>query len=273
MNYYDMSKCLCKELCCEFEKFEHDPQEKYLHNVHKLIESMVGLTELEAAGAMREYLEDEHGYDSRSGQFKNRSWDMMPYGIYNAGKRYPMTGKDGMYPYPTYTGIPYGDGDEWEYNDRYLINRADGRDMRRDGEVYDRGRSRDSRGRYNDGRMGIYNMAHMDGMKHKDKLTDKEYQEWVDNMVGADGSRGGMWDKAQTTAVAKKIGIDFKDYDESAFWVAMNMIYSDTCEVMEKHGIDKPEVFAELAESWLSDDDTVKGAEKLALYYEFIVEK
>lgn len=270
MSYYEMNKCLCKELCCEFEKFEESNSAEIFHNIKEIVETMVGLTELEAAGAMREYFEDEHGYDSHSGEFRGRGWD-SPHRVYNAAR----------IPTYTYTGIPYGA----DWNDRMYMNRED-HDRRddRDGDYMNAGRdhSRDSRGRYNDGRRGmdgkdypygIYNMAHMDGMKHKEKLTNEEYKEWVDNMVGADGSKGAMWDKAETTAVAKKIGIDFNAYDETAFWVAMNMVYSDTCEVMEKHGIDKPEVFAELADSWLSDEDTVKGAEKLALYYEFIVKK
>lgn len=276
MNYYDMSKCLCKELCCEFEKFEHDPQEKYLHNVHKLIESMVGLTELEAAGAMREYLEDEHGYDSRSGQFKNRSWDMMPYGIYNAGKRYPMAGKDGMYPYPTYTGIPYGDGDEWEYNDRYLMNRADGRDMRRDGEVYDRGRSRDSRGRYNDGRMGIYNMAHKDGMMKKTKLSESEIKAWMEGLESESGERGPMWSREEIEAVAKKEGIAFDKFSASALYAMTNVMYSDHCRTGEKYGVDTPGFYMSLAVDFLTDPDAVGGGsngdEKMAIYYEEIAE-
>lgn len=250
MNLYDMNKVLCEELCCEFEKFEHDRSEENFHPVYKLIKAMVGLQELEAAGAMRRYLEDEHGYDSYTGEFREMMYPR--YGIYNAiPPMYPN-------PNPAYQRpMTAGDRrkmDGREYGRGYDDERMGDRDMNRD---------RDYR--------GIYNMAH-DHTKKVKKLTESQYKEWVDNMVGADGSSGGMWDKAQTTAVAKKIGIDFKEYDEDAFWVAMNMVYSDMCEVMEKHGLNKAEVFAEMANAWLTDEDTEKGAEKLASYYEFVVE-
>lgn len=252
MSYYDMNKCLCKELCCEFEKFENDPKAEYLHNIHKLIESMVGLTELEAAGAMREYLEEEHGYDSRSGQFMNRGWDRR-YPIMNATMpNYPMIN-------PPYYGGDYSMMDDGRY-----MNRGDGMD------VYDRGRSRDSRGRYNDGRMGIYNMAHM--KEHIKEMSDHDYDKWLEKMEGADGSIGPMWTEEETTSVAKKIGVDFKNFTPKEFQVAMDMMYSDMCEVAEEFNVNKPEFYAKLAKAWLIDEDTLKGGKKLSAYHEYLVE-
>lgn len=261
MNYYEMNKCLCKELCEEFDKFKEMKTPEVLHNIYKLIDSMVGLTELEAAGAMREYLEDEHGYDSYSGEFRDRGWD-MPRGVYNAGRRFrPMN----AYPYTTYTGIPYGGGDEWEYNDRYM-----GRDGSKDMDVYNRGRSRDSRGRYNDERIGIYNMAHM--KEHIKEMSDHDYNEWLEKMEGADGSVGPMWTEEETTAVAKKIGIDFQKFTPKEFQVAMDMMYSDMCEVAEEFNVNKPEFYAKLAKAWLLDEDALQGGKKLSAYHEFVVE-
>lgn len=253
---YEWNEMLCKGLKEEMECFEKDPNPEKLHEIKEIVETIVGLTELEAAGAMREYFEDEHGYDSRTGQFPDRDWT-APHRIWNAA---PMRTMPPYYP----QGMDYDMMPSMDYDGVY--NRAYPPMVKRG--VNDRGRSRDSRGRYNEG-YGIYNMAH--DMPKKDKLSDKDYKEWVEDMVGADGSIGGMWTKEETTAVAKKIGVDFKKFDETAFWVAMNMVYSDTCEVMDKHGINKPEIFAELAESWLSDEDTLKGAKKLAAYYECVV--
>lgn len=260
MSYYDMNRCLCKELCEEFEKFENDPKAEYMHGIHKIVETMVGLTELEAAGAMREYLEDEHGYNSRTGEFPERDWS-MPHRVWNAAPMrtmppYYMQSND----YDVMPGMNYDGG---MYNRGGYPSERRGRDM---GDMENRGRSRDSRGRYNEG-YGVYNMAH----ERKKKLTDKEYKEWVDHMVDADGGTGGMWTKEETTAVARKIGIDFKDFSEADFHVAMDMVYSDYCEVFDKYGMDKPEIYAEIAKAWLCDEDTLQGAEKLAAYYEYVV--
>lgn len=270
MSYYDMNKCLCKQLCEEFEKFENDPNEKYLHGIHKLIESMVGLTELEAAGAMREYLEDEHGYDSRSGEFRERDWS-RPYRVWNAARPYPMTTP------------PYYGGD-YDMDGRYM-NRVDGMDGRRDmdGDTYNRGR--DSRGRYNDGRgmdvrtmngYGIYNMAHKDGMKRKDKLTDSEIKEWMESLESETGERGPMWSREEIEAVAKKEGIAFDKFSASALYAMTNVMYSDYCRTGEKYHTDTPGFYMSLAVDFLTDPDAVGGGDngdkKVAIYYEEIAE-
>lgn len=263
MSYYDMNRCLCKELCCEFEKFENEPHPEILKGIKDLIESMVGLTELEAAGAMREYLEDEHGYDSYSGEFKDRDWS-KPHRVWNAARPYPMTT-------PPYYGGDY----DMMMNDGRYMNRGDGMDGRMDMDgTYNRGRSRDSRGRYNDGRgmdgYGIYNMAQM--KEHIKNMSDHDYDKWLEAMEGADGSVGPMWTEEETTSVAKKIGVDFKHFTPKEFQVAMDMQYSDVCEVAEEFGVNKPEFYAKLAKAWLMDEDTLKGGKKLSAYHEYVVE-
>lgn len=267
MSYYEMNKCLCKQLCEEFEKFENDPNEKYIHGIHKLIESMVGLTELEAAGAMREYLEDEHGYDSYSGEFRDRDWS-KPHRVWNAARPYPMTT-------PPYYGGDY----DMMMNDGRYMNRGDGMDSRMDMDgTYNRGRSRDSRGRYNDGRgmdgYGIYNMAHKDGMKHKDKLTDSEIKEWMEDLQSNTGERGPMWTKEEIEAVAKKEGITFDKFSLEDLYIAANSLYSDYCETGEAFGVDRPAFYISLAKNFLVDPDSIGGGgeKKLSAYYEYIVE-
>lgn len=282
MSYYDMSKCLCKELACEFEKFEEDKCLETLKGIKDLIESMVGLAELEASDAMRDYFEDEHGYDSHRGEFRNRLWD-DPYRIQNAARRYPttvMTG--GTHTGPSYTGMPYG-GDYDMYDGMYM-NRVDGRMERRDGrmdhrmdmDIYDRVRSRDSRGRYNGGRdgYGIYNMAHRDDMKRKDKLSDKEIKEWMENLESNSGERGPMWTKEEIESIAKKDGIKFDKFSEEEFYAIVNSMYADYCEVGEKFGVDKPSFYVALAKCFMDDPDAIGGggSEKLAAYYEYVVE-
>lgn len=259
-DYYSWNKILCKELCCEMEKFECEPIPEHLHNVKDIAETMVYMQELEAADAMRDYFEDEHGYDSRSGDFNKRLWD-YPAGVYNAagmrgGRRRDSRGRymSAMNPgIHTTTGM-----------DRKYMPNGNDYDYRMDGDNdYSINRGYDPYMRT------IYNHADKD-MK---PLTDEEYKKWVNSMENSDGSTGGIWTEQETSAVAKKLGIDFKEFTPLEFCVAMNMQFSDMGETMEKNGIDKPEVFAEMAKAWLLDDDTLKGGKKLSAYYHSVVEK
>lgn len=263
MSYYDMNRCLCKELCCEFEKFEKEPHPEILKGIKDLVESMVGLTELEAAGAMREYLEDEHGYDSYSGEFKDRDWS-KPHRVWNVARPYPMTTP------------PYYGGD-YDIDGRYM-SRGDGMDgrMNMDG-TYNRGRSRDSRGRYNDGRgmdgYGIYNMAHMNN-EHVKNLTDHEKQEWIDSMQNSDGTRGETFSKDEAVAIAKKVGAKFDNYSEMDFALILNAVYSDYCEALSKVDsklAENPIVFGHIALAWLEDADSYDPEEHIARYWKYIV--
>lgn len=253
-DFYSWNKTLCKELCCEMEKFECKPNAETLHNVKTLAKTILYMQELEAADAMRDYLEDEHGYDSRTGDFRKRTWD-KPYGVYNSIDGRPIQRRQRM----ERDGMTNKD-----YN----------------GNDYDRDRDKrwypmmgDNDYRMEDDRMtymrGVYNHVDRD-MK---PLTDEEYKKWVSSMENSDGSTGGIWSEQETSAVAKKLGIDFKEFTPIEFWVAMNMQYSDLCMTMEKNGMDKPEVYAEIAKDWLLDDDTLKGGKKLSAYYHSVVEK
>lgn len=312
MSYYDMRKCLCKELACEFEKFETDACLETLKGIKDLIESLVGLAELEASDAMRDYFEDEHGYDSRSGEFKNRLWD-DPYRIRNAARRYPtttMTG--GTYTNPTYTGMPYG-GDYDMYDGMY-INRGRERsgggyersgDMRgrsggyrNHGKPYERDyedeweddderygvyrnagrgrrggeRRRDSRGRYTN---RIYNMADdHDVKKSMKKLTEKEKDEWVKDLENDDGTRGETFSKAEVESIARKHNIKFDDYDLDTLWLMSNVMYSDYCGVLSKiQNGNQPANYVKLAVAFLDDPDSDLDPEmKVSAYYHNIVD-
>lgn len=256
MNLYDMNKVLCEELCCEFEKFENDRSEEKFYPVYKLIKAMVGLQELEAAGAMRRYLEDEHGYDSYTGEFREMMYPR--YGIYNAiPPMYPN-------PNPAYQR-PMTTGDR------------DGMRKKMDGREYGRGYD-DDYDRKDMGRdyRGVYNMAHMDGMKHKGKLTPQEIQKWMDSLESESGERGPMWSKEEIEAVAKKEGIKFDKFSKEALYAMTNVMYSDHCSTGEKYNVDSPSFYMALAVDFLTDPDAVgegdDGDKKMAIYYEDIAE-
>lgn len=254
MSYYDMNKCLCKELCCEFEKFEEDKNCEILKGIKDLLESMVYLNELEAAGAMRQYFEDEHGYDSKTSEFREQAYPR--YGIYNNAPTYTN-------PNPMYRGNQDGmkrkmDGREYGRGYDYDDDRMNGRDMNRDSDMM----------------RGVYNMAHMDGMKKKDKLTPQEIQKWMDNLESDSGERGPMWSKEEIEAVAKKEGIKFDEFSLEDLWATANLLYSDFCQTGEAFNVDRPAFYISLAKNFLVDPDAIGegGEKKLAAYYEHIVE-
>lgn len=261
ISYYDVNKYFCEQFCEEFEKFKHDPKTEYMHGIYEIIQSMVGLTELEAAGAMREYLEDEHGYNSRTGEFPERDWS-MPHRVWNAAPMrtmppYYMQSND----YDVMPGMNYDGG---VYNrDGYPSVRR-GRDM---GDMENRGRSRDSRGRYNEG-YGVYNMAH-----EKEELSKKQIQDWIDSLQNADGTRGETFSKEESAAIARKVGAKFDNYTEEDFALVLNLLYSDFCDALEKADAkaDKIETYGYLALAWLEDDDAVPPMEKIYNYYKHIV--
>lgn len=94
-------------------------------------------------------------------------------------------------------------------------------------------------------------------------------QEWVSRMQNADGTTGPHWTMEQTEAARAQHGVNC---DPLAFWVAMNMIYSDYSKVAEKLGVNKMEFYVCMAKAFLEDKDARnQGGEKLAKYYEYVV--
>lgn len=258
-EYYDYGRDFERELECEMEKWNcgyHTPE--VLHNIKDLMKVITLLQEKEAGEAMREYLEDEHGYDSHTGDFRERM-KYNPYGVYNmADPKRPMrSGDKGSYPYRT--------GKEGNYPREYERGRRSG-DMR-DYDDYNRD------GRYPPEMYGIWNHGDESKMREKkDKLTDKEYKEWAEHLENEDGTTGPIWTEDETTSLGKKVGVDFNKISKVAYWLTCNMMYSDFCEIFEKLSMNKPEVYAQLAWKWLDDSDTIDGEKKLAAYHEYIVE-
>lgn len=265
-EYYDYGRDFERELECEMEKWNcgyRTPE--VLHNIKNLLKVITLCQEKEAGEAMRDYLEDDYGYDSRTGDFRERM-KYNPYSVYNmADPKMPMrSGDKDASGYRRDTSYRQGD------NRRGYDRDSNRSDYRRD---YD-GSDRDMRSRERD-MYGIWNHGDESKMKEKMKpknLDDKEYDKWMEEMEGADGTKGPMWNEEETTSLAKKVGVDFNKFSKKAYQTAVNMMYSDYCEVLEKYGINKPEVYAALAKAFLDDEDSIKGGEKLSAYYEYIVE-
>lgn len=100
-------------------------------------------------------------------------------------------------------------------------------------------------------------------------FTRELAQEWVHGMKNADGTTGPHWTMEQTETARAQHGVNC---DPLAFYVAMNMIYSDYSKVAEKLGVNKMEFYVCMAKAFLEDKDARnQGGEKLARYYEYVV--
>ncbi len=99
------------------------------------------------------------------------------------------------------------------------------------------------------------------GMKSK-KLDKQTVEKWLQQMQNADGSRGAHWTMEQVHKLMSQKGIE---QDPVMFWAALNMMYSDYCEIAQKYGLNHDGYYIDLAEAFLDDED-VKG-DKLSKYY------
>lgn len=107
-----------------------------------------------------------------------------------------------------------------------------------------------------------------DGRDESDTaLTQAQAKSWVENMENADGTTGPHWTMEETEAVRKKHGLTIAPM---AFWVTMNMMYSDYCKAAEKMGVNSADFYICMTKAFLEDKDA--QPEKLARYYEYIAE-
>ena len=111
-------------------------------------------------------------------------------------------------------------------------------------------------------------MDHGGAMSHQvPKFDERTAKEWVAKMQNEDGTKGPHWTMDQTTKVMEQRGIK---EDPAKFYAALNMMYSDYCEVAKKINANNMDFFAEMAKAFLKDKDA--GAQdKLAAYYEYVV--
>lgn len=110
--------------------------------------------------------------------------------------------------------------------------------------------------------------------RHGLRLSESEIYDWEKMLVNADGTHGKHFDMHHAEEAASKLGIRFDRYSEHEFCMAMNMLYSDLCEVCRSSVSPEKEAmhYAKMAQAWLEDDDGPEPAEKLALYYYCIVD-
>ena len=208
----------------------------------------------------RDYMEDkfrdrrgrEH-YDD--GRFAPRSEMMEPYDRgyrrYSDGRFAPRSRYPGGYIPPVYHYHMYEEDDYMQP----IGFRDDRMDMHGGSYVGDELHG-------GNGRM----MGHAQMMRGVGKMDRQTAEDWTRRMKNEDGTTGAHWTMEQAEQVMRQHGIQC---EPAEFYAALNMLYSDFCEVFKKHGVNKIDFYADMAKAWLDDKDAV--SDKLSAYYEYIV--
>lgn len=99
-------------------------------------------------------------------------------------------------------------------------------------------------------------------------LTKQMAMEWTEQMENVDGTHGPHWSMDDVKKVMAQKNVEC---DPVAFFVAMNMMYSDYSKVAQSLGVSNMDFYIKMAKAFLDDPDSVDGREKLARYYEYVV--
>lgn len=91
-------------------------------------------------------------------------------------------------------------------------------------------------------------------------------EKWLEAMRNDDGTVGPHWSFDQVKGVMHQKDIDC---DPVAFWVAMNMMYSDYSKVAKAMNVNTVDFYAKMAKAFLDDKDAAES--KLENYYRYIV--
>ena len=184
---------------------------------------------------------DGHYVQGRGGE-NYRPVEAMGYFSGYAGMQ------DGFYP-RVRQGRDYGDYDD---------------DMRGRDYESDMRRNRD----YNDMRGRDY------AGDYGENLTKEELEHWKKKLMEEVDEKDKQHFKKETISQkARQMGLQMKDYNEDELLVTTLMMYTDYCKTMKPLIGSNMDIYIKLARDWLEDDDvSVKGGEKLAIYYDCIVE-
>lgn len=102
------------------------------------------------------------------------------------------------------------------------------------------------------------------------ELTEKKAKKWADHMQNADGTTGAHWSMEQVEQLIEKEP-DLQEYNPADVFAAINMFYSDYCEVAKKFGVGNIDFYICMVKAWLDDDDVTDKKSKTARYYECVV--
>lgn len=100
------------------------------------------------------------------------------------------------------------------------------------------------------------------------EFDEEKAKKWVRGMQNGDGSAGEHF-KAEHAEQLRTAHCP--QCEKMEFWAALNMMYSDYCEVAKKMNVDRPEFYACMAKAFLMDKDAGEG--KLAKYMKYVAGK
>lgn len=103
-----------------------------------------------------------------------------------------------------------------------------------------------------------------------ERLSEKELEHWCKRLKDQlDDREKQMFSKEMISQKAKQMGKSMEGFNDKELEVATLMIYTDYKQSIGQN----PDLAIKLAYDWLTDKDVaVKGGEKLAVYYDCIVE-
>ena len=211
-------------------------------------------------GYGRDYRGSDYEYDSARNDMAYSEQDYARgRRDYESGRQYDMARRD------------YGDMRDMHYGERqgnfrpveamgYFTGYYGGEDYARSG----RGRGRDYGYDYN------YNYAGDYG----ENLTKDELEEWkMKLMKEVDEKDKHFFTKENISSKARNIGAEMKDYGEEELCLVTLMMYTDYCKTIKKYIGANMDIYVDLAKDWLEDEDSeLKGAERLAVYHDCIIE-
>ena len=131
------------------------------------------------------------------------------------------------------------------------------------GEDYARGR--DYRGDYDYGYGGDYG----------ENLSKKELEKWNKKLTKdiEEEQMKRFFEKENIEKKAQQMGLQMKEFSPEELATATAMMYSDYSKAIKPYIGSNMDVYIRMGEAFLNDKDaSVKGGEKLAVYYDCIVE-
>lgn len=215
---------------------------------------------------MHDYVSDYRGMD-----MANQDYDNYP-----VDGHYPQAHGSTYYPiqamgtFEGYYGMPEED---YGYDMR---NRDYGYDMRgrMRGRDYGYTMARGGRGGRGRGRdYGDYGYDYGDYGDYGEALSEKELHSLDKRLMEkVEDRHKGFFTKENVAQRARQHGFEMKDFGEEELLTATLMQYTDLCKYLKPFVGENLDAYIGAGYAFLVDDDTeVKGAEKLAVYYDEIV--
>lgn len=197
---------------------------------------------------------DSRGYDYRGSNsnysqsdYARNNYDYEQGNQYDRGTRYPFNveGEFGRY-----------DGHYDPMHNREIFEH----DMMDRNYRYDRNYDYEGRGRNDYGDYG--ETLSREELKKWDKKLMKELEPKDKN----------MFSKEMVTQKAKQMGVKMDEFTEEELFTATLMMYTDYCKALKPFVGSNIDIYVVMAKEFLTDPDaSVKGGEKLAIYYDCIV--